>query len=804
MATKQVKSRQSSTGGQSPQGGAGGVADIAGPSASEPARRTDGWSGLGTNSALGGSGFGVTAIEGMDRLLERVTDYLPAKAAGLIRDAYEFADLSHEGQRRKSGEPYIAHPLEIALFLTELRLDEQTIAASLLHDVVEDCDVSLDELSSRFGPEIAKLVDGVTKLTQLDSRIHSPPLYSPPEGGRNGSLPVGGDDPDSLYAESLRKMLVAMAEDIRVVLIKLADRLHNMRTLGALPPEKQRRIAQETLDIYSPLAHRLGIWEIKWQLEDLAFRYLNEEKYREISRMLTARRAVREAYVAQVSDLLRDQLESEGITADVSGRPKNIYSTYCKIQKYEAQGKQLSEIYDLFALRVLVEKEAECYRVLGVVHQLWHPLPGQIDDYIANPKENMYQALHTTVVCEGGTHLEVQIKTFDHHETAEYGVAAHWRYKEGNSKDIRFEEKMSGLRQLLEWQRDVTSTAEFIESVKEDIFRDQVFVYTPKGRIVELSAGSTPVDFAYKIHTELGHRCVGAKVNGKLVSLDTALDNGDTVEIMSTKSDRGPSLDWLNPNRGYVRSAHARQSIRLWFRRQERGANIQRGREILRRETRRLNLKFDDSEILGLFKFDSIDDLLANLGSGGVTESQLGQKLAEARQEPEHPLARKRTDLPLSSPTSGIKVLGVGDLLTRMGRCCGPIPGDEIVGFVTRSRGVTVHKRVCPSVLHEDEPERFVQVEWGQAKELFPVRVTMLAYDRVGLLRDLTQNVSEEGVNISNVVTAQQPNGTVNLTFNVHTTGLQQLSKLFSKLEGVRGCISVHRERSGATAAASG
>lgn len=760
--------------------------------AREPARRSDHWSSLGINSARGGSDLGVTAIEGMDRLLERVTDYLPAKAAGLIRDAYEFADLCHDGQMRKSGEPYIAHPLEIALFLTELRLDEQTIAASLLHDVVEDCDVSLDELSSRFGPEITKLVDGVTKLTQLDSRIHDP----------ISALPVGGDDPDSLYAESLRKMLVAMAEDIRVVLIKLADRLHNMRTLGALPPEKQRRIAQETLDIYSPLAHRLGIWEIKWQLEDLAFRYLNEEKYREISRMLAARRAVREAYVAQVSDLLRDRLESEGIMADVSGRPKNIYSTYRKIQKYEAQGKQLSEIYDLFALRVLVEKEAECYRVLGVVHQLWHPLPGQIDDYIANPKENMYQALHTTVVCEGGTHLEVQIKTFDHHETAEYGVAAHWRYKEGNSKDLQFEEKMSGLRQLLEWQRDVTSTAEFIESVKEDIFRDQVFVYTPKGRIVELTAGSTPVDFAYKIHTELGHRCVGAQVNGKLVSLDTPLDNGDTVEIMSTKSERGPSLDWLNPNRGYVRSAHARQSIRQWFRRQARGANIQRGREMLRREMRRLNLKFEDSEILGLFKFDTMDDLLTNLGSGGVTEGQLAQKLAEARQEPEHPLARKRTDLPLSSPTSGIKVLGVGDLLTRMGRCCGPIPGDEIIGFVTRSRGVTVHKRTCPSVLHEDEPERFVQVEWGQAKELFPVRVTMLAYDRVGLLRDLTQNVSEEGVNISNVVTIQQPNGTVSLTFNVHTTGLQQLSKLFSKLEGVRGCISVHRERSGAPAAA--
>lgn len=732
----------------------------------------------------GGDGLGIAVAETADKLLDRVASYLPENSMGLIADAYHFAVRSHDGQMRMSGDPYIAHPLEIALYLTELRLDEQTIAASLLHDVVEDCDVPLDELSRRFGPEIAKLVDGVTKLTRLDSRIHDP----------LNAIANGADDPDSLYAESLRKMLVSMAEDIRVVLIKLADRMHNMRTLDALPPEKRRRIAQETLDIYSPLAHRLGIWEIKWQLEDMAFRHLDVDKYREISRMLAAKRVERETYVDQVSETLRGQLETVGVKAEVSGRPKNIYSTYRKIKKYEAQGKELRDIYDLFALRVLVDQDADCYRALGAVHQLWRPIPGQFDDYIANPKENLYQALHTTVICAGGTPLEVQIKTHAMHHVSEYGVAAHWRYKEGNTSDVRFEEKMAWLRQLLEWQRDVTGTTEFIESVKQDIFHDQVFVYTPKGRIVELTAGSTPVDFAYKIHTELGHRCVGAKVNGKLVSLDTTLQSGDTVEIMSSKSDRGPSLDWLNPNRGYVRSANARQSIRQWFRRQERGVNIQRGREVLRRELRRLNQKFEDGEVLALFKYDTIEDLLANLGSGGVTESQLAQRLAQARQEPEHPLARKRTDLPLSSPTSGITVLGVGDLLTRMGRCCNPIPGDEITGFVTRSRGVTVHKRHCSSVEHEDEKERFVPVEWGQAKQLYPVRVRMRAYDRVGLLRDLTQNVSEEGVNISAVVTNQLTDGTVNLSFNVHTTGLEQLSKLFSKLEGVRSCISVHRE----------
>ena len=746
-----------------------------------------------SNSALGGNGLGVATADGIDRLLQRATDYLPKDATRLINDAYYFADRSHDGQLRKSGEPYIAHPLEIALYLSELRLDEQTIAAALLHDVVEDCDVPLEELSGKFGPEIAKLVDGVTKLTRMDSRIHDP----------IGAMASATDDPDSLYAESLRKMLVAMAEDIRVVLIKLADRLHNMKTLDALPPEKQRRIAQETLDIYAPLAHRLGIWEIKWQLEDLAFRHLDIDKYREISRMLAARRVEREEYVEGVSQQLSGHLSLSGIEADVSGRPKNIYSTYRKIQKYEDEGKQLSDIYDLFALRVLVEETADCYRALGAVHQLWHPIPGLIDDYIANAKENGYQALHTTVVCDGGIHLEVQIKTVEMHHISEYGVAAHWRYKEGNSSDRNFEEKMSGLRQLLEWQRDVTSTAEFIEKVKQDVFRDQVFVYTPKGRIVELTAGATPIDFAYKIHTELGHRCVGAKVNGKLMSLDTALQNGDTVEIMSTKSDRGPSLDWLNPNRGYVHSAGARQSIRQWFNRQKRETNIQRGREILRREIRRLNQRFEDSEILTLFKYDTMDELLAGLGSGGVSQSHLAQKLAEARQEPEEiPLVLKPSSIPLSTPGAGVTVQGVGDLLTRMGPCCSPIPGDEITGFVTRSRGVTVHKRDCPNVRHEDEPERFIPVEWGKAKDFYPVRITMLAYDRVGLLNDLTRNVSEEGVNISSVSTGEYKDGTVTMHLTVYTTGMEQLGKLFSKLEGIRGCISVHRERSGAGAAA--
>ena len=685
---------------------------------------------------------------------------------------------------RQSGDPYIAHPLETALFLADLHLDTHTIVAALLHDVVEDCGVSLEEITLRFGPEVSKLVDGVTKLTRMDDKLQ------PPAEDVAGLM----DDAESLHAESLRKMLVSMAEDIRVVLIKLADRLHNMNTLDALPPEKRKRIAQETLDIYSPLAHRLGIWEIKWRLDDLAFRHLNEEKYREISKILASKRTEREDYIEKVSSTLRDELAKYDITAEVIGRPKGIYSTYLKMEKYQEQGKQLGDIYDLFALRVLVNETADCYKTLGVVHQLWHPIPGQFDDYIGNPKENMYQALHTTVICDGGTPLEVQIKTFELHQIAEYGVAAHWAYKEGNSGDQRFEEKMTWLRQLIDWQREVSGTAEFIESVKQDIFHDQVFVYTPKGRIVELTSGSTPVDFAYKIHTALGHHCIGAKVNGKLVALDTTLENGDTVEVINSKSDRGPSLDWLNPNRGFVRSAGARQSVRQWFRKQERSTNIERGKEVLRRELRRLNQKINDETILGLFKVDTMDDLMADLGSGNIAESLLSHRLAQIGHETEEPLAKRRNDLPLTSLNSGITVLGVGDLLVHIGRCCNPIPGDPIIGFITRIRGVTVHKQDCPSVRHEDEPERLVNVQWGKEQQLYPVRIIMKAYDRVGLLRDVTALVSNEGVNIASVVTGDYSNGTVTLSLTCHTTGLDQLNKLFSKLDGVHGCISVTRD----------
>jgi GTP pyrophosphokinase len=484
-------------------------------------------------------------------------------------------------------------------------------------------------------------------------------------------------------------------------------------------------------------------------------------------------------------------LHEAGLEAHVLGRPKHIYSIYQKTLKYATQGKELSEIYDLYALRVLVKTKAECYATLGVVHNLWHPIPGQFDDYIGNPKDTMYQALHSTVMCEGAMPLEVQIRTYDMHRVAEYGVAAHWRYKEGaGTADSQFEHKMTWLRQLLEWQREVTGTEEFLESVKTDLFRDQVFVYTPKGDIIELPSGSTPIDFAYKIHTDLGHRCIGGKVNGRLVPLDYQLQNGDTVEILTTKVARGPSLDWLNSNLGYVRSASGRGKIRQWFRRQERGVNIQRGREFLRKELKRLNMTVDELEVARSFRHETVDEFLVALGSGGITQTQLVSRLtAQQEKPPEEP----KTKLPLSSPTSGVQVLGVGDLLIRMGRCCEPLPGEEIIGYITRTRGVTVHKMNCPNLSNEDEQERLVRVEWGQTKELYPVRVTIQAWDRVGLLRDISTLVSAEGVNIASVVTTENPDGTVTTSLTLYTSGIGQLSRLFSKLEGVRGVINIAR-----------
>ena len=711
-------------------------------------------------------------------LLDKVKEYLPEDKLALVEKAYLFALEAHGNQLRLSGEPFVTHPLETAMIVADLQLDETSLAAALLHDVPEDCGIPFSELEKRFGAEVTRLVEGVTRLDKISAQVQASGLKKIAES--------------EAQVESLRKMFVAMAADIRVVIIKLADRLHNMRTLKALQPEKQLRIAQETMDIYAPLAHRLGIYQLRWELEDLAFRYLQPDKYKEIARLVAARRATRERYIEKVSQILREELDKAGVKAEVTGRPKSLYSVYRKMQRYSAMGKEFSDIHDLLALRVLADTVQDCYSVLGVVHNLWHPLPDQFDDFIANPKENRYQALHSTVMCIGARPLEIQIRTHRMHRIAEYGVAAHWKYKEGAKKDIGFEEKITWLRQLMEWQRELSGSA-FMESIKTDIFQDQVFVYTPKGDIKELPRGAAPLDFAYRIHTDLGHRCIGAKVNGRLVSLDYQLRNGDTVEIMTTKSERGPSLDWLNPNLGYVNTHQARERIKQWFRRQEKAENVERGREILEKELRRLGVSFADRErIAQLFKYEIVDDFLAAIGCGDINPNQIALKLTAPE---EKPLTQPATAPPKVKTTSAVKVLGVGDLLTQIAACCQPVPGDEIIGFITRGRGVTIHRKNCTNILNEDEKERLVRVEWGEAGVSFPVNITVDAWDRVGLLRDVSALVSGEDVNIASVSLSNpdRRDGTLSIFLSMDIKNIGQLGRLFGKLEAVPGVINVSR-----------
>jgi len=705
------------------------------------------------------------------QLIDKAQQYLPPEKIALVEDAYNFAVKAHHGQVRKSGEPYVEHPLQTALLLAGLQLDASSLAAALLHDVPEQCGMSVSEIEAKFGSEVSKLVDGTTRLGKLSWR-------------REGAAARESQ------AENLRKMLVAMAEDLRVVFIKLADRLHNMRTLDALSAEKRRSIAQETLEIYAPLAHRLGIWELKWQLEDLSFRYLESRRYRQIANLVAARRAQREDFIAQVIQILTKEFDKVGLRAEMSGRPKHIYSIYQKMEKYSALGKHFDDIHDLLALRVLVSTVPDCYSAIGVIHGLWRPLPEGFDDFIANPKSNGYQSLHTAVMCLGATPLEIQIRTHDMHHIAEYGVAAHWRYKEGEKKDIHFEQRIAWLRQLIEWHREFSGAEEFLESVKTDIFIDQVFVYTPQGEIKDLPKGSTPLDFAYRVHTELGHRCVGAKVNGRLVHFNYQLRNGDVVEIMSAKGAKGPSRDWLSPHLGYVKTSHAREKIRQWFKKQERAENIERGRELLEKETRRLGIKLSEREELAkLFKYDDLDDFLVAIGYGGITTHQIAMKLAAQQQPPK--VAAEVT--PPEPPASAIKVLGVGDMLYHLAQCCRPVPGDEIMGYVTRSRGLTIHRQDCYNVVHEDEKERLVPVEWERTDSLYPVRVQVEAWDRVGLMRDITTIVAEEKVNIASVNSVHHDDHTVSEYFTLETRGLAQLSRLLARVEGIRGVISATR-----------
>jgi guanosine-3',5'-bis(diphosphate) 3'-pyrophosphohydrolase len=693
----------------------------------------------------------------LKELVVRASEYLPQEDLKLVEKAYQVA--------KDAENPGLNQSLETAMILADFQMDAESLAASLLLGLPQDTKLSPKEIEARLGGEVRKLVEGVNKVSSIRWLA-----------------------PDEAQTESLRKMFLAMVEDVRVIIIGLANRLRVMRNLKDIPSEERQRLAQETMEIHAPLAHRLGIRELRRELEDIAFYSLYPEEYRQVANLLDVSKTDRERYISHASRILRDEFEKAGLKAEISGRPKSIASIYVKMQNYAKQGKEFSDIYDLLALRVLVDEVPDCYHALGIIHNLWHPLPGQFDDYIANPKGNMYQSLHTTVIALQGKPLEIQVRTHEMHRASEYGVAAHWRYKEGTKKDMRFEEKMAWFRQIMEWRRYLNGTV-FIESLKTDVFKDQVYVFTPTGKITELPQGSTPLDFAYRIHTDLGHRCTGAKVNGKLVPLTYQLHNGDVVEILSTKSDRGPSLDWLNPEAGYAKSTHAREKIRSWFRKRERSESLERGKGLLEKALRRLGVSKSTEDISSLFGYADPNEFLIALGCGDISVNQIGPKLVPKEEVAPLPTPAPR---PLEAPT-GIQVLGVGDLLTHLAPCCNPIPGDDIIGFVTRSRGVTVHRKACPNILGTQEKGRLVDVSWGIRQQSYPASITITADDRVGLLKDITTVVSEAKVNIASMSSTTRNDGTMSIYLTMEISDIGHLSQLFSKLERVRGVISVSR-----------
>lgn len=710
-------------------------------------------------------------------LVQRMRAYLPSFDPTVVRRAYAVAHDAHCDQRRTSGEPYIRHPLAVAHILVDLQLDPASIAAGLLHDVAEDTLVSLDELRKSFGDEISSIVDGVTKLTAMEGRSK-----------------------EEAQAGTYRKMFIAMADDPRVVLIKLADRLHNVRTLDSLIPEKQKRIARETLEIYAPLAHRLGIWQFKWELEDQAFRYLHPDRYEEISRQLHLRREARERIVQRVMGRLRQELAKEGIEADITGRPKHIYSIY---RKMERKGVSLDQIYDQLAVRVIVPSVGDCYRVLGIVHATWPPVLNEFDDYIAVPKESMYQSLHTTVIIPGGQPCEIQIRTEDMHEIAEHGIAAHWRYKEGTrpSGETSFDAKLHWLRNLLSWRQELGAAEEFVEAVKSDVLEDQVYVFTPKGMIIDLAQGSTPVDFAYRIHSEVGNRCVGAKVNGKQVPLDHELQNGDMVQIMTTKAERGPSRDWLE----FVKTTSARGHIRRYFRRLNRDSNIDAGRNLLERELKKLGLTTALDEIASVNGFKEVDDLFFAIGIGDHHPREMLRKVIKERKEqaaaPEPDALLNLptwSPRPQETPKIGIQVRGANDIYTRLAKCCNPVEGEAIVGYVTRGKGLTIHRADCYNVINERHPERLMEVSWGTTEEnkRYPVPVRIEAWDRVGLWRDVADTIANAGVNINGVQQIENRHADrATLVATVMVDSLAQLSNILDKLNRVRDVIEARRDK---------
>ena len=710
----------------------------------------------------------------VQELLAKMREHFPKADLDVLGEAYQFAAQAHHAQTRASGEPYINHSVTVAATLVDLRLDPVTIAAALLHDVAEDTGVTLNEVQAGFGTEIASLVDGVTKLGKIEWMSR-----------------------EERQAESLRKMFLAMASDIRIVLIKLADRLHNMRTIQYLPEWKQRRTSQETLDIYAPLAERLGIGRIQRELEDLAFAVLQPDSSQEVKNQLVQAEATRSQFLEQVADTLCRELNRAGLRVareQLTARPKHVYSIWRKMQRPKYAGQPVARIYDRLGVRVIVDDVKDCYAALGVVHSLWKPIPGEFDDYIANPKTSGYQSLHTTVIYEGEP-LEIQIRTMQMHREAEHGIAAHWRYKEGKPAEKEFEQKLSWLRQLLDWHSELQDARAFVQSVKLDLFQNEVFVFTPKGDVVDLPAGATPVDFAYRIHTDVGHRCVGAKVNGRLVPLSHHLHTGDIVEVVTSKTSTGPSRDWLT----FVATNNARAKIRQWFKKEAREENVQRGRELLEKELRRLGaltalMKPDKlREAAPKFNVGSDEDLLAALGNGDVSLLSVVTALRGEVPAPEAPAPV--VPAPAAPSAGGVRVRGADNVLTRFSLCCTPLPGDRIVGYVTRGRGVTIHRQDCPNVKSlRTHPERLIEVEWESIPEAsYQVEIEVAAFDRVGLLKDILAAIADSKTNVLSVNARVRKDKVGIVTLVLDIRNVAQLHAVMQKVGKVPDVYSVER-----------
>jgi len=733
----------------------------------------------------------------LKELLDQLPEYYTLADRELIQHAYRIAEKAHAGQKRASGEPYVNHCLAVAAILAEYSMPADIIAAGLLHDTVEDTTIKYEELRSDFGDGVANLVQGVTKLTQLPrvsrgEHQEEAMRKSDEAGAKIEDEAAKRNRKRDLATETLRKTFLAMDSDVRVVLIKLADRLHNMRTLGAFPEAKRRRISRETLDIFAPLANRLGIWQIKWELEDLSFRYTNPDKYKEIAEQLAERRESREAEILEISKAISKLVAASGIKVEISGRSKHIYSIYHKMTE---KGKSFDLVRDVRGIRLIVPDVAACYTVLGLIHTHWRPMPGEFDDYIAAPKDNFYQSLHTVIIYDDGKPVEVQIRTHEMDENAEIGIAAHWRYKEGGERG-KYDERINWLRRVMEWKQDVDDAQEFVDSMKTDVFKDRVYVFTPHGDIIDLPAGSTPIDFAYHVHTTVGDRCRGAKVNNKLIPLDYTLKTGEQVEILTAKQG-GPSRDWLNPNLGLVRTQRARSKIKAWFKKQNREQNVTQGKEILEHEIQRLGLaELDENGLKSLAQnFQRNPEELYNaIGCGDLTIGRVVNKLLEAKESDDILVVVPATSEAV--PSEAVTVLGLKGLLTAMARCCNPTPGDEIIGYITRGHGATIHRQDCPNILRIKDRERLVKVSWGENVRTYPVPIRIRAFDRQGLMGDITTLLNSESVNIVDVQVGVSKN-LADLRLVIEVRDINQLSRMLARIENLPNVLEAQRVRAG-------